>query len=338
MPLPLISGTFVFGSSLWAQTELELHTLWLKKICRGIQSSKAPFPRKKKKALKSLIFCAFEDFLEILLPALFCLILNLRETGNRRGWEENLQLLAPFDVGIALYAPYSAKPLVCHKCSFFMRCLWGQPRPVPNPPCTCSNISSFDEWLSEEHSDHIELELPPPPCQSFSAVLSSNALPLFVPCEWMCFEAYKGPQHWLNHLFRIHHLQGLVAMLTSFSDAPGAPGSAVSTLAVRATEVGRSSPPTPATGPSCLNTSFHPPHRCSHSLFPEAPQACDYSLMLALGKKEGVSWVCALRLEAANTKRLATQMWDYRTETCGCMSGEHTPEKKKNTHQTEGEL
>lgn len=126
------------------------------------------------------------------------------------------------------------------------------------------------------------------PSSPSSAVPASNALP-HLPCDRMCFEAYKGPQHWLNHLFRTHHLQGLVAMLTSFSDAPGGPGSAVSVLAVRATEVGRSSPPSPATGPSCLNTSFHPPHRCSCSLFPAAPQACDYSLMLALVKKEGVS-------------------------------------------------
>lgn len=29
MPLTLISGTFVFGSSLWAQAELELRTLCL---------------------------------------------------------------------------------------------------------------------------------------------------------------------------------------------------------------------------------------------------------------------------------------------------------------------
>lgn len=111
-----------------------------------------------------------------------------------------------------------------HKCSFLIRCLWGQPRPVPSTVCTSSNISAFDEWLSEENSDHTELELP---LQSFSAILSSNVLPLFS-CERMCFEAYKGPQHWLNHLFRNHHLQGLVAMLTSSSNAPGAPGGPVS--------------------------------------------------------------------------------------------------------------
>lgn len=47
------------------------------------------------------------------------------------------------------------------------------------------------------------------------------------------------PKHWLNHLFRTHHLQGLVAMLTSFSNAPGGPASAASIPAVRPTEVGR---------------------------------------------------------------------------------------------------
>lgn len=56
----------------------------------------------------------------------------------------------------------------------------------------------------------------------FSLVLSLNVLPL-LPCEQKCFEAYKGPKHWLNHLFRTHHLQGLVAMLMSFSDASGGP-------------------------------------------------------------------------------------------------------------------
>lgn len=107
------------------------------------------------------------------------------------------------------------------------------------------------------------------------------------PILQMCFEAYKGRQHWLNHLFRNHHLQGLVAMLTSISDASGAPGGCRDCPSCRGTEVGRSSPPTPGTGPSCLNTSLHSPHRCSHSLFPAAPQACNCSLMLAL-KKEGV--------------------------------------------------
>lgn len=114
-----------------------------------------------------------------------------------------------------------------HKCSFLIRCLWGQPRPqarVPTSACTSSNI--FDEWPSEEHSDHTELELP---LQSFAAVQTSNFLPLFS-CERMCFVTYKGPQHWLNHLFRNLDLQFLVAMLTSFSNAPGAPGGAVSVL------------------------------------------------------------------------------------------------------------
>lgn len=139
-----------------------------------------------------------------------------------------------------------------HKCSFFMRCLWGQPRPVPSPARSSSNISSFDEWLSEQHSGHIELELL---LQFFPAVLSSNARP-FPPCERMCFEAYKGLQHWLNHLFRTHHLQGLVAMLTSFTFAPGAPGSAMSIHAVRATEVGWSSPPTQLLGPPVSTHHF----------------------------------------------------------------------------------
>lgn len=208
-----------------------------------------------------------------------------------------------------------------------MRCLWGQPRPVPSPACTSSVISSFDEWLFRSTVTILNLNYSSSP---FSLVLSLNALPL-LPCEGMCFEAYKGPQHWLNHLFRTHHLQGLVAILTRFSDAPGAPGSTVSILAVRPTEVGQSTPPTPATGPSCLNSSLHPPHRCSCSLFPAAPQACDYSLMLALGNKDRVSWV--LCLKAANTKRLATQMWDYGTEMCSCMSGE---QKNKHTARQGG--
>lgn len=69
-----ISGTFVFGSSLWAQTELELRTLQLKRSAEGSRG-KGPILWKS----TSLIFCAFEDFWN-----LFCLILNLRVTGNRR--------------------------------------------------------------------------------------------------------------------------------------------------------------------------------------------------------------------------------------------------------------
>lgn len=211
-----------------------------------------------------------------------------------------------------------------------MRCLWGQPRPVPSLACTSSNISSFDELLFKSTVTILNLNYSSSP---FSLVLSLNVLRL-LPCEQKCFEAYKGPKHWLNHLFRTHHLQGLVAMLMSFSDASGAPGSAVSILAVRPIEVGRSSPPNPATGPFCLNTSLHPPHRRSCSLFTAAPQACYYSLMLALGNKDGVSWL--LCLKATNTKRLATQMWDYGTETCSYMSGE---QKKKAKHsQTGGAL
>lgn len=195
--------------------------------------------------------------------------------------------------------------------------------------------------LHQQHYQLLYLVAPWPywtriaPPVLFPLVLSLTAPPL-PPHEQMCFEAYKGPQHWLNHLFRTHHLQDLVAMLTSFSDAAGAPGSALSLHAVRGTEVGRNGPPTPATGCSCLNTSLHPPHRCSCSLFPAAPQACDYSLMLALGNKDGVGWV--LCLEAANTKRLATQMWDYGTETCSCMSGQKGKknENKKHTQPDSG--
>lgn len=132
-------------------------------------------------------------------------------------------------------------------------------------------------------------------------VLFLNALPLLL-FEGTCFEAYMRPEHWLNHLFRTHHLQGLVAMLTSFSNAPGAPASAASIPAVRPTEVGQSSPPTPAIGPFCLNTSVHLPHLCSCAVFLALPQACDYSLMPALGSKDGGGWV--LCLKAANMKML----------------------------------
>lgn len=139
-----------------------------------------------------------------------------------------------------------------------------------------------------------------------------RAFPFLCFCLWTpslpyllkgtCFEANKGPGHWLNHLFRTHHLQGLVAMLTSFSHAPGAPVSGASIPAVRPTEVGQSSPPTPAIGPFCLTTSVHPPHLCSCAVFLAAPQACDYSLMPALGSKDGGGWV--LCLKAANMKML----------------------------------
>lgn len=118
----------------------------------------------------------------------------------------------------------------------------------------------------------------------FSRVLSLNALPL-IPCEGVCFEAYKGPRHWLNHLFRTHHLQGLVAILTSFSNAPGVPCVYPCCQTHRG---GAEQSFHPAIASSCLNTSLHPPHRCSRSLFLAAPQACDYSLMLALGNKDGV--------------------------------------------------
>lgn len=141
-----------------------------------------------------------------------------------------------------------------------MRSLWGQPR--PSLACTSNNISSFDELLFRSTVTILNFNYSTSP---FSLVLSLNVLAL-LPCQQKCFEAYKGPKHRLNHLFRTHHLQGLVAMLTSFSDASGSPGSTVSILAVRPIEVGRSSPPNPATGPFCLYTSLHPPHRCSFFL------------------------------------------------------------------------
>lgn len=60
------------------------------------------------------------------------LFLSWGVTGNTKGWQENLQWLAPFDTGIASYVPYSAK-LLCTTSSFFTR---------------CQHISSFDEWPS----------------------------------------------------------------------------------------------------------------------------------------------------------------------------------------------
>lgn len=190
-----------------------------------------------------------------------------------------------------------------------MGCLWGQPRPVPRPDCSSSSsgIISLVWWMNlSKCTDHIELKLFAQSCSSCSSGSSGscgsfNALPL-LPFKGTCFKAYKGPKHWPNHLCRTHHLQGLVAMLTSFSGAPGAPASAVSISAVRPAEVGQSSPPTPAIGPFCLNTLVHPPHLCSCAVFPAAPQACDYSLMPALGSKDGGGWV--LCLKAANMKML----------------------------------
>lgn len=91
-------------------------------------------------------------------------------------------------------------------------------------------------------------------------------------------------------------------MLTSFSNALGGPASAVSIPAVRPKEVGQSGPPTLAIGPFCLNTSVHLPHLWSCTVFLAAPQACDYSLMPALGSKDGGGSV--LCLKAANVKML----------------------------------
>lgn len=158
--------------------------------------------------------------------------------------------------------------------------------------------ASYDEWLFRSAPIILNWNYSHIPIPLF---LSSNALPP-LPFKGTCFEGNKGPGHWLNHLFRTHHLQGLVAMLTSFSHAPGAPVSGASIPAVRPTEVGQSSPPTPAIGPFCLTTSVHPPHLCSCAVFLAAPQACDYSLMPALGSKDGGGWV--LCLKAANMKML----------------------------------
>lgn len=100
------------------------------------------------------------------------LFLSWGVTGNTKGWQENLQWLAPFDTGIASYVPYSAK-LLCTTSSFFTRCLWGQPRPVPSSAPAAYQLFW---WMTvSEHSDHIELELLLRP---FSVGLSSNALPL----------------------------------------------------------------------------------------------------------------------------------------------------------------
>lgn len=165
---------------------------------RGIQS-KTVFPSQPCALLRSLNF--------------FFSFFWFQCQGVKKGSEENLQWLGSFDTAIALYVPYSAQRLGTISAHFSY--LWGQPQPVPSPACSSSNISSW--WMTiQERSNQTEVELL---LQSFSVVLSSNALPL-LPCEGMCFEAYEGPQHWLNHLFRTHHLQGPVAMLTSFSDAP----------------------------------------------------------------------------------------------------------------------
>lgn len=102
------------------------------------------------------------------------LILSWGVTGNTKGWQENLQCPAPFDTGIASYVPYSAK-LLCTTSSFFIRCLWGQPRPVPSSAPAAYQLFW---WMTvSEHSDHIELELLLRP---FSVGLSSNALPLYL--------------------------------------------------------------------------------------------------------------------------------------------------------------
>lgn len=144
-------------------------------------------------------------------------------------WLDGIKKHERTENGKVWYEFYNPVLVLALLWSFFIGCLWGQPRPIPRPDCTSSIISSYDKWLFGNALIIVNL--------NYSLVLSSNVLSL-LPFKAMCFEAYKGPYHWLNHLFRTHHLQGLVAMLTSFSNAPRAPASAASIPAVRPTEVG----------------------------------------------------------------------------------------------------
>lgn len=199
MPLTLISRTFVLCSRLWAQTELQSHTLCVK-------------------------YCISQIIGEIQRWCSQHHSLNLRKMGNRRGWEENVQWLAPVSAFILL--------CVCAQGFIF------QGNDLRSTS-TCSNLHQQQNqlfwWMTLwgarwPYSTWITL-----PFLSCSAIFKCPSFP--IPRERMRFGAYKGPQHWLNHLFRTHHLQGLLA-ITSFSDAPGAPGSAVSILAVRASRGG----------------------------------------------------------------------------------------------------
>lgn len=89
----------------------------------------------------------------------------------------------------------------------------------------------------------------------------------------------------------------------AYSDAAGAPCQRC-TPPSRVTEVGPISPPTAATGRSCLNTSLHPPpSMLLLSLpFPALPRARRCSLMPAL-EEQGRGWLSAIRSEAASTQK-----------------------------------
>lgn len=143
----------------------------------------------------------------------------------------------------------------------------------------------------QEHSDHNQLELRLQSFFFFSVALFCQR-PIV---SYLVSECALKPTSNLsnrNQLFRTHHPRG-----------PGAkaPGSAPSILGVRATEVGRSSPPTPVTGPRCLNTSLHRPRPCSCPLFPRSTSGMRLLPNARVREEGGGSVDCALRLEAADT-------------------------------------
>lgn len=316
----LISGSIAFGIKGWAQAGL-----WPMHCLKLLNSSRWYRWTEFVPAVDTLGFL-FWTYAECIF-VLKCLghikksdLTYLKFRNNRMEWPkmmvrngklwfENLQ--SHFEARIAWNVPHFAALL----CSFFIDAFEVNLDLFPGLTAAAAALSaSYDEWLFRSAPIILNSNFAHSPVP-----LSLNAFPL-LPFKGTCFEAYKGPKHWLNHLCRTHHLQGLVAMLTSFCRAPGAPASATCIPAVRHYRGG-------------AEQSSHP---CYWAFLSQHISSSTSSVLLrclpgstsgmwlfpnARIRQQGWGWLSAM-LKGCKYENAATQMWDYGSETFSSMSGE----------------
>lgn len=271
----------MFGVMLWAQTELQT---WFKLLFHSSSKTSRDKAGRTYFTFNSYFFWLFKIF-EMLFPILFCWMLNSDKKWMKDELYDVYPLLIVWSRCILVYSATFLCNTTVHFSKKVFKVSLDLFKALPAPAAIAALLMNDYLRCTVAILNLNYLSSP-------SVGLSSNALSL-LPCEQMCFEAYKEPQHWLNHLFRFHHLQGLVAMLTSFSQAPGAPWK---DCVYPRCQIPRGGP---------VQSS----HRCDSallsqhiisfsfwlllpSLLPTASPACICSLMLTLGKNVGVSWMC----------------------------------------------